>query len=104
MGRPWKYDLIIQALEDEELYHTAKVIKHGEAAGLFDHSFDDEGIPLSAREKKQAMKNARSSLAHFAAKRLPKDPDGFLEVTKPYRGTFPVYYGRTWKQALAMIR
>ena len=100
MGRPWKYNRLIEALEEDELYHTAKVIKHGVSVGLFDHSFDEEAKALTGAQRTQAMKNARSSLAHFAARHLPKLPDGYLEVTKPYRGTFPLFYGRTWKKAL----
>jgi hypothetical protein len=102
MARPWKYDKLITALPDEELFHTAKVIDHGDAQGLFDFSFDDPDRRLSDIEKKNAMKNARSSLAHYVVNRLPKKPDGYVEAKAPARAMYPAWFGATWKSGIAI--
>ena len=104
MARPWKYDRLIDVLNDEELYHTSKIIRDCEAAGIFDFSFDYEDEKLSDREKKRAMQNAKSSLAHFVAKYLPKKPDGKVEVQRPYQAFYSAWYGKTWKKALAQTK
>jgi len=99
MARPWKYDKLIEALEDDVLYHTAGIIKHCEQQGLFDYSFDYEGKKLSPQEKEHAMKKARSSLSTFASKYLG-EPDGFNDAPPPSRAKYPAYYGKIWKAAL----
>ncbi len=101
VGRPWKYRPLIQTLKDDELYNTSKVVRHGEALGLFDVSFDDPERQLSGDEKRRAMKNARSALANMVVAKLP-EPDGEIEVTKPYRSFYPAWYGHTWKKVLGI--
>lgn len=98
MGRPWKYDRLIQNLDDDDLYFTAKVIAYGLSEGLFDFSFDDPDRKLNDIEKKNAMANARSSLSHFVGKYLPEDPDGYLPGSKPTRVKYPAWYGWRWKR------
>ena len=100
MARPWKYDQLIRTLEDETLYHTARVINSGEQQGLFDFSFDDETKSLSEIEKRNVMKNARSSLAHFVVKHLPQEPDGYVKSEGKSRAKYPAWYGKRWKSML----
>ena len=97
MARPWKYDKLITVLPEDELFHTAKVIAHGGEQGLFDYSFDEPDRKLTDVEKRNAMKNARSSLAHYVVKRLPKEPDGYVEAGAPSRAMYPAWYGKAWK-------
>ena len=99
MARPWKYDILIEALEDDVLYHTAGIIKHCDQQGLFDYSFDYEGKKLSPQEKEHAMKKARSSLSTFASKYLSK-PDGYNEANRPSKALYPAFLGGNWKNAL----
>ena len=101
MARPWKYDKLIEALEDDALYHTAGTINHCDQQGLFDFSFDYEGKKLSSQEKEHAMKKARSSLSTFASKYLG-EPDGFNDAPPPSRTKYPAYFGRTWKGNLRL--
>ena len=100
-GRPWKYKPLVDALVNDELYPTSKIIKHAEELGLFDHDLDEPEHRLSPEQKKAAKKKARSALANIAAKKLPK-PDGEIEVFKPYRGFYPAWYGKTWKKAMGL--
>ena len=99
MARPWKYDRLIEALDDDELYYTSKIIKHGERLGLFDESFDYEGKKLTPQEKEYAMKKARSSLSTFASKYLP-EADEYIRAPKPSKALYAAHYGRTWKKHL----
>ena len=101
MARPWKYDILIETLEDDVLYHTAGIIKHCAQQDLFDFSFDYEGKKLSAQEKEHAMKKARSSLSTFASKYLD-EPDGFNDAPPPSWTKYPAYFGKTWKKTLAL--
>ena len=84
----WKYGELIQALDDNELYHVAKILRHGEAIGFF-QKFSD---------LKLAKKRARSALSNHALKLGP--PEGEIEVTRPYRAFFPAWYGKTWKKLI----
>jgi hypothetical protein len=103
MGRPWKYDKLIEALQDNVLYHTALVIKHCDGRGFFEYSFDYEGKRLTPQEKEHAMKKARSSLSTFASKYLG-EPDGFNDAPTPSRAKYAAYFGKTWKKALKARR
>ena len=99
MARPWKYDKLIEALDDDALYHTARIIRHCDDLGLFTYSFDYEGRKLSSQEKEYAMKKARSAISTFASKYLGH-PEGFNEASKPSRVLYPAYFGKTWKNIL----
>ncbi|CAM2064217.1 hypothetical protein SCOR_02540 [Sulfidibacter corallicola] len=100
MARPWKYDKLIRALDADALYHTARVIAFCNEKGLFDFSFDDPEKRLLEHEKRDAMRNARSSLAHFVSKHLPKEPEGFFPAGERSRAQYPAWFGRTWQKAL----
>ena len=84
----YKYGPLIKALEDDELYHVSKIIRRAVDDGFFDNEDDP----------KAARKRARSALANHALKL--GDPDGEVEVTKPYRAFYPAWFGRTWKTLL----
>ena len=98
MGRPWKYDKLIEGLDDDELYTTSCVVRKGREDGFFDHSLDYPDQRLSEPEIHYAMKKAASSLAHFAS-RLPAAPEGHMP-TNNRRSLHPAWYGRTWKAKL----
>ena len=100
MARPWKYDRLIKILEDNELYHTSKVIRNAEKLGLFEYSFDDPEKKNTKFDKRASMKKARSAIANFSAKYMPKEPDDLTEVTKPFLAYYPSFYGWRWKQTL----
>jgi len=97
-GRPWKYKQLIEILDDDELYTTGKIIRRAEGLGLFDRDFDDSR-KLNPMEKRKAKTNARSAISIMANKKMP-EPDGEIEVTKPYKATYRAWTGRTWKDAL----
>ena len=101
MARPWKYDRLIRNLDNDKLYNTARVIAEAVEAGLFDFNFDYPERKHTPIEKKNVMANARSSLAHFVAKYLPTEPDGYVAAAKPSRVQYPGWYGHRWKKGLA---
>ena len=99
-GRPWKYNVLIDALKDDVLYHMSGAVRFCEKLGYFDHDWDDRTKELTEDDKKAAIKRARGSLGNFASKFLPKNPDGYVSAEKPSRAKYPAWYGRTWKKAL----
>ena len=88
----WKYGGLIEPLADNELYHVAKIIHLGVDSGFFDQEDDP----------KAAKKRARSALANHALKL--GEPDGEIEVTKPYRAFYPAWFGKTWKRIINRTR
>lgn len=94
-GRKWKYKPLIDVLNDDELYNVGKIIRYAESLGMFEQDLDS-GRDLVGDDKKRAMKNARSALANMTYTRLP-EPDGEVEVSKPYRAYYPAWLGKTWK-------
>lgn len=94
-GRKWKYRILVEALDDDELYNVGKIIRIAEENGMFEFDLDS-GRRLVDEDKKRAMKNARSALANLTYTRLP-EPDGEIEVFKPYRAYYPAWLGKTWK-------
>jgi len=95
VGRRWKYKPLVEALDDDVLYHVAKIVNDGDSGGLFDFSFEDRSKPVTEDEKALAKKRARSALS-VIAKKLPA-PEGEVEAFVPYRAYIPAWYGRTWK-------
>ena len=70
-GKTLEYDKLIEALEDDELYHTAKIIKYCNELGLFDYSFDYQGKKLNQQEKEYAMKKAEAPYPHSLPNTFP---------------------------------
>ena len=99
-GRPWKYDVLIKALKEDELYHMSGVVRYCEALGYFDRDWDNKDKVLSKQEKQAAIKRARGSLGNFASKFLPNEPDGLVKAQSPSRAKYPAWFGKTWKAAL----
>ena len=104
MGRPWKYDVLIMALEDREPYTASRVVRHGADVGLFERCFDYPERTLTQHEKRSRMRNARSSLSLFVQRHLPAQPDCHIDVKRPFPCSYPAFWGATWKRALRKIK
>ncbi len=100
MSRPWKYDVLILALEDKKPYTASRVVRHGAEAGMFDRCFDYPERTLAEPEKRASMRRARSSLSLFVQRHLPPTPDCHIDVKRPFPCSYPAFWGATWKRAL----
>ena len=94
-GRPWKYKPLVDRLDDSELYTVSRIVSEAQEAGLFAVDFDD-GKPLTPDQQRAAKKRARSALANMTKKL--GEPNGEVEVQKPYRAFYPAWHGSTWKR------
>lgn len=94
-GRKWKYRVLVEGLNDGELYPVSKIVNRAEALGFFEYDLDS-GRPLFDEDRIRAKRNARSALAKLASTSMPA-PDGQVEVQKPYRSFYPAWFGKTWK-------
>jgi len=99
VGRPRKYNLFLQILDDETVYTLATIVSTGEKAGLFQPAHGLFEKELTEQEIQQAMFRIRHTLAclqhnhHF-----PKTGDGIVIIKghPPYQG----WQGKRWKATI----
>ncbi len=94
-GRPMKYDVLIEMLEDQTIYCPGTIIKLAEEKGYFPSSLDQD-------ELTRAKLRARHSLRSFSLRHglYESGVDGWVKIPgqTPLRG----WYGHRWKAALKM--
>ncbi len=87
-GRPMIYGPFITDLANEELYTVKAILIQGKTKGLFNSPpFNDP----------DGFKRASDSLYHYRKRKLPKEPDGFLDFEFAPK---PAWFGWRWKAAL----
>lgn len=89
VGRPMKYGVIIQHLDDHELYTPALIAQFAQEHGYLDGDVD----------LKHAYQRARIAMGRFSNNhRFPDKGDGI--ITARGQAPTPAWYGWRWKSAL----
>ncbi|CAM2067762.1 hypothetical protein SCOR_20440 [Sulfidibacter corallicola] len=92
-GRPMKYAPFLLALDDDQVYSPATIVRHGEEKGILEPWGDD---PEDYRRLKIKI---RHSLARFSKNHgFPDEGDGIVTLAgqAPTRG----WLGSRWKEAV----
>ncbi len=95
VGRKWIFRPLVESLDDDELYHVAKILAIADSRRLFEHDFPDRTKRVDATTARKNRVRARNSLAKMAAKL--GEPDGENEVSRPYRAFLKAWRGSKWK-------
>ena len=91
LGRPMKYDHLIEMLEEDQLYSPATIAAFAKDHGMLNHA-GKAPKPLQIQRIRIAM--GRLSNNH----KFPDDGDGFLKI--PGQAPVPAWFGWRWKAAI----
>lgn len=95
LGRPLKYKEIIEALNPDELYSAAKIVRFAEATEMLVPHLEEDLPEDAAMEL--AKRRIRITLGRFSSNRgFPRRGDGTVRLKgqPPVRG----WYGRRWQE------
>lgn len=101
LGRPLKYKEIIEALNPNELYSAAKIVRFAEASEMLNDHLEEDLPPEAALDL--AKRRIRITLGRFSSNHgFPRRGDGTVRLKgqPPVRG----WYGKRWQEKLSPKR
>ena len=91
IGRPLKYDRILNSLNDHELYSPASIAHFAQENGLL-----DANSPQQVKLARQRVRIAMGRLCNYHS--FPDEGDGCIVL--PKLRPMPAWYGWRWKLVL----
>ena len=88
-----KYDVLIEAMDEGDLYSPAAIVKFAEENGFLK---SDPEKPKKRRLEKQRIRIAMGRYSNNHE--FPDEGDGYLKV--PGQAPVPAWFGWRWKAAL----